>query len=44
MIILCCEYAKEFDKTLNPKKTVCIKFSKTIYKHEHISINGFPVQ
>ena len=26
MIVLCCEYAKEYDITFNPKKTVCIQF------------------
>ena len=44
MIVLCCEYAKEYDKTFNPKKTVCIKFGSKIYIDEHVSTNGFPVQ
>ena len=28
----------------NPKKTVCIKVGSKVNKHEHVSINGFPVQ
>ena len=24
MIVLCCEYAKEYDITFNPKKTMCV--------------------
>ena len=41
MIVLCCEYAQEYDITLNPKKTVCIKFGSKINIDEHVSINGF---
>ena len=26
MIDICCEYAKEYDITFNPTKTVCIKY------------------
>ena len=26
MIVLCCEYAKQYDIMFNPKKTVCINF------------------
>ena len=43
-IVLCCEYAKEFDIPFNPKKTVCIKFGSKVNKYEHVSINVFPVQ
>ena len=32
LIVLCCEYEKEYDITFNPKKTVCIQLgSKIIY-------------
>ena len=44
MIVLCCEYAKEYDMTFNPKETVCIKFGSKINIDEHVSISGFPVQ
>ena len=44
MIVLCCEYAKEYDITFNPKETVCIKFGSKINIDEHVSISGFPVQ
>ena len=44
MIVLCCEYAKEYDITFNPKKTVCIKFGSEIHIDEHGSMNGFTVQ
>ena len=44
MIVLCCEYAKEYDITFNPKKTVCIKFGSKIHIDEHVSVNGFTVQ
>ena len=44
MIVLCCEYDKEFDITFNQNKTVCIKFGSKVNKHEHVTINGFPVQ
>ena len=26
IIVLCCEYVKQYDITFNPKKSVCIKF------------------
>ena len=41
MIVLCCEYAKQYDITFNPKKTVCIKFGSKINIDEHVLINGF---
>ena len=41
MIVLCCEYAKEYDITLNPKKTVCIKLGSKINNDEHVLISGF---
>ena len=44
MIVLCCEYAKEYDMTFNPKKTVCIRFGSKINIDEHVSISGFPLQ
>ena len=44
IIVLCCEYAKEYDITFNPKKTVCIKFGSKINLDENVSISGFPVQ
>ena len=44
LIVLCCEYTKEFDITFNPKKTVCIKFGCQVNQLEHVSISGFPVQ
>ena len=44
MIVLCYEYAKEYDITINPKKTVCIKFGSKINIDEHVLISGFPVQ
>ena len=44
MIVLCCEYAKEYDITFNPKKTVCIKFGSKIHIDEHVSMNRFTVQ
>ena len=44
MIVLCCEYAKEYDITFNPKKTVCIQFGSKIHIYEHASMNGFTVQ
>ena len=40
MIVICCEYAKEYDITFNPKKTVCIKFGSKIHNDEHVSMNG----
>ena len=30
MIVLCCEYAKEYGITFNPKKTACIKFGRKV--------------
>ena len=42
--VLCCEYAKEYDITFNPKKTVCIKFGSKINIDEHVSMNGLTVQ
>ena len=44
IIVLCCEYAKEYDITFNSKKTVCIKFGSKTNIDEHVSISGFPVQ
>ena len=44
MIVLCCEYAKQYDIMFNPKKTVYIKFESKINFDEHVSISGFPVQ
>ena len=44
MIVIWCEYAKEYDITFNPKKTVCIKFGSKIHIDEHVSMNGFTVQ
>ena len=44
MIVLYCEYAKEYDITFNPKKTVCNKFGSKINIDENVSISGFPVQ
>ena len=44
IIVLCCEYAKEYDVMFNPKKTVCIRFGSKIYIDEHVLINRFPVQ
>ena len=44
MIVLCCEYEKEYDMTLDPKNTVCIKFVSKINIDEHVSMNGFTVQ
>ena len=41
IIVLCCEYAKEYDVTFNQKKTVCIKFGSKITIYEHVSLNGF---
>ena len=41
MIVLCCEYEKEYDMTFNPKKTVCITFGSKINIDEHVSMNGF---
>ena len=38
MIILCCEYEKEYDITFNPKKTVCIQFGSEINIDEHVSM------
>ena len=43
-IVLCCEYAKEYDITFNSKKTVCIKYGSKIKIDEHVSMNGFTVQ
>ena len=43
MIVICFEYAKEYDITFNPKKTVCIKFGSKIHNDEHVSTNGFTV-
>ena len=44
IIVLCCEYAKEYDTTFNPKKTVCIKLGSKINIDKHVSMNGFTVQ
>ena len=44
LIVLCCEYAKEYDITFNLKKTVCIKCRSKIKIDEHVSMSGFPVQ
>ena len=44
MIVLCCEYGKEYDITFNLKKNVCIQFGSKINIDEHVSVNGFPVQ
>ena len=44
MIVLCCEYAEEYDITFNPKKITCIKFGIKININEHVSMNGFTVQ
>ena len=44
MIVLCCEFAKEYDITFNPNKTVCIKFGGKINIDKHVLINGFPGQ
>ena len=44
IIELCCKYAKEYDITFKPKKTVCIKFGSKIHIDEHVSMNGFTVQ
>ena len=41
IIVLCCEYAKEYNVTFNQKKTVCIKFGSKITIDEHVSPNGF---
>ena len=41
IIVLCCEYAKEYNVTFNQKKTVCIKFGSKITIDEHVSLNGF---
>ena len=44
IIVLCWEYAQEYNMTFNPKKTVCIKFGNKINIDEHVSMNGFIVQ
>ena len=44
MIVLCCECAKEYDITFNPKKIVCVKFGSKIHIDENVSISGFPAQ
>ena len=44
MIVLCCEYANDYNIAFNPKKTVYIKVGSNIYFDEHVSINEFPVQ
>ena len=36
MIVLCCEYANDYDITFNPKKTVCILFGSKITIEEHV--------
>ena len=40
MIDICCEYAKEYDVTFNPTKTVCIKYGDTVELNEHVVMNG----
>ena len=47
MIVLCCEYAKQYDITFNPKKTVCIKFGWIVLFFDAtvlMSMNGCTVQ
>ena len=40
MIDICCEYAKEYDITFNPTKTVCIKYGDEVELNEHVVMNG----
>ena len=40
MIDICCEYAKEYDITFNPIKTVCIKYGEKVELNEHVVMNG----
>ena len=40
MIDICCEYAKEYDITFNPTKTVCIKYGDKVELNEHVVMNG----
>ena len=40
MIDICCEYAKEYDITFNPTKTVCIKYGDKVEFNEHVVMNG----
>ena len=40
MIDICCEYAKEYDITFNPTKTVCIKYGDKVQLNEHVVMNG----
>ena len=39
MIDICCEYAKEYDITFNPTKTVCIKYGDKVELNEHDVMN-----
>ena len=38
MIDICCEYAKEYDITFNPTKTVCIKYGDRVELNEHVVV------
>ena len=40
MIDICCEYAKEYDVTFNPNKTVCIKYGDKVEFNGHVVMNG----
>ena len=40
MFDICCEYAKEYDITFNPTKTVCIKYGDKVELNEHVVMNG----
>ena len=40
MIDICCEYAKKYDITFNPTKTVCIKYVDKVELNEHVVMNG----
>ena len=44
MIDICCEYAKEYDITFNPTKTVCIKYGDRVHLNEHIVMNGNTIE
>ena len=39
IIIICCEYAKEYDIKFNPTKTVCLKYGDKVQLYEHVVMN-----
>ena len=36
MIDICCDFAKEYNIMLKPKRTVCIKFGDNVINYEKV--------